>query len=87
MNVFTQTEVYISFKTEVPSNHNFLAPHEYSKKAGDFACKSVTHHSSLKFDGDDDFSANDETLQVNYASADYFFLTLQLFHVKFSLQG
>ena len=54
-----------SFKTEVSVNHSFFSLHRYFSQPENIEHKPATHCSSLKFDADDEFSAENETLQVN----------------------
>ena len=70
--VFTQSEFHVTSGTENFPNHNYLSPPGYFDYAEILAHEPSRHYSSLKFDNDDEFSAENETLQVNYASSDYF---------------
>ena len=78
----------IALKLESPwgSNHTFLDPHGKFSNPENFALKSATHCSSLKFAVDVEVYAKIDTLQVKDAYSDYLFLTLQPFQGKISLQ-
>ena len=52
------------------TNLTFLAPDGYFSVFKNFAQKYTTYYSSLKFDSDAEFSAKNDTLQVNYGSPD-----------------
>ena len=87
INVFTQKEFDSYSKSEISTNHTFLAPHGYFSNLENFAHKAAAHYSLLKFDIDDEFSAKIDTLRVNHASSECFTYFLQLFLGKIPLQG
>ena len=70
-NVFSQTELDISFDSEISAKLTFPAPHRYISNPANFAQKPATQCFSLRFDVDDEFSAKCDTFQVNYAFSDY----------------
>ena len=61
INVFTRTEFEKSSDTQISANQSFLAQYGLFSYPGDFAHKTATHNSSLKFDVDDEFSAKNDT--------------------------
>ena len=71
INVFNQTEFDNSSETETSLNHTFIAAHAYFSNTENFAHKPAIHYSSMNFDIDDEFSAKNVTLLVNYASSVY----------------
>ena len=71
INVFTQTKFGNSFETEISTNHTFLALRGFFENPENFARKSATHYSSLKFYVDDEFLPKNDTLQVSCESSDY----------------
>ena len=69
--VFTQIDFNNSSENGVFSNRNFLTYHAYFSNPEKFEHKTATFYSLLELDVDDEFSAQNETLQINYASSDY----------------
>ena len=65
INFVTQTVFYYSTETEIPTSNTFLTPHGSVSNPEQFGQKPATHNSSLKLDADDQFSSENETLQVS----------------------
>ena len=59
-------------ETEI-STHSISAPRGYFSKPEIFEHIPTIHYSSLKFDAVDEFSARNDTLQIDYQSSAYLF--------------